>query len=338
MAQPRQRVFRVIASVTVLVGFGTIGYRAIEGWPWFECFYMTLITLATIGYEEPEGITQQGRYFTAVLIVSGVWIFAFAVSALAQIAIQSELLAGRRKRRVQERIRKLERHLIICGGGRVGLAVARGLEAEGVDFVLVEIDRAHAEALVEDGRLALQGDARDEEILKEAGIERARGLVCALPTDADNVFVVLTARDLASPGLYIVARVNDEATVSKMLKAGANKIVSPIGTGARQILQSLLRPNVAQFMELATMKGQLDLIVEEVVVAEGSTLAGRTLAEADLRKTLDVIVVALLPKSGEMVFNPKAETRVEAGDTLIVIGNHAGINGLETITATARTR
>jgi voltage-gated potassium channel len=327
MWRPRNKVSTAAWAIVSLVAFGTIGYRLIEGWAWFDCFYMTIITLATIGYKEPDDITPYGRYFTAAMIVGGVGSMGYAVSMLAQSAVQGELIATWERRRVQERIKKLERHFIICGIGRVGLRVARGLASEGEPFIIVERDRARVEALADKDWLVVLGDATREEVLQRAGIERARGLVAALATDADNVFIALTARDM-SDSLVIVARVNDESAISKMRRAGADKIISPLRTGAHQIIQALLRPTVAQFIELATMTEELDLIIEEVLVGPGSPLAGKQLRDTNLRRELNVIVIAILPEQGDMRFNPSAETRVSVGDKIIAIGSRHGVDRL----------
>jgi voltage-gated potassium channel len=329
MSGPRDKIQQAILVLVAVIVVGTFGYKTIEGWPWFDCFYMTIVTVATIGFQEPIGITEHGRYVTAALIIVGVWAVGYSFSLLAQAAVQGGLLSELGRRRVQEKLRNLSDHLIICGGGRVGAAVAAGLAEEGIDFVIVDTNRDLLENFAAREWLTLHGDARVEEVLLSAGIERARGLVCALASDADNVFIVLTARDLVDAKLYIVARVNDESTISKMRKAGADKIVSPIGTGSRQMLQALLRPNVAEFMEFATMREGLDLVIEEIVISDYSTLSGKSLRDLDMRKTLDIIIIAILRGENIMLFSPTADTVLVGGDTLIVIGNRAGIKGLE---------
>lgn len=327
MWRPRNNVATASVALLALVVFGTAGYKMIEGWEWFECFYMTIITLATIGYKEPDGISIYGRYWTAALIVGGVGTVGYAVSVLAQSAVQGELLSTWERRRVQERMKRLENHFIICGYGRVGKLVAEGLASEGVEFVIVELDRMRVDALPEKDWYVVLGDATHEDVLRRAGIEHARGLVAALATDPENVFVCLTARDI-SESLMIVARVNNETAVAKMRKAGANKIISPLATGAHQILQALLRPTVAQFIELATMAEGLDLVIEEVLVGLGAPIAGKMLRETNIRRDLNVIIVAIKRAQGEMIFNPNAETIVSSGDKIIAIGSRTGVDGL----------
>jgi voltage-gated potassium channel len=337
MTWPRNNVATAVGAVALLAALGTVGYRIIEGWSWFDSLYMTIITLATIGYGEPEGMTRAGRVFTVVLISGGVLTVGYAVTVVTQSAIQGELLATWEKRRVQERIRKLKDHFIICGIGRVGKRVAAGLASEDADFVLVERDRVRIEGIADTNWLVVHGDATREDVLERAGIHHARGLVAALPTDADNVFIVLTARDL-SETLKIVARVNDNSTIPKMRKAGADKIISPLDTGAHLILQALLRPSVAKFIELATMTEGLDLTIEEVLVSPGSPLAGKKLREANLRRDLNVIIISIVRAKGEMIFNPNADTAVDGGDKIIAIGNRSGLEGLEELAEPARTK
>lgn len=322
------RIRIALLAVIILMLVGTLGYRIIEGWPWFDCFYMTIITLATIGYTEPQGITIYGRYFTAVLIVFGVWTVGYSISVLTHMAVQGELVGTWEKRRVQDKIRKLEDHFIICGIGRVGQRVAQGLAAEGVDFVVVEVDRHKVETVAERDWLVVYGDATQEDVLERAGIDRARGLVAALPTDADNVFIVLTARDL-SESLVIVARVNNASSVPKMRKAGASKVISPLETGAHQILQALLRPSVARFIELVTMTEGLDLVIEEMPIAAASALNGQMLRDTNIRSAYNVIIIAIVRAGGEMIFNPNAETAVHVGDKIIAMGKGADIERLE---------
>lgn len=327
MWRPRNNATTATLAIVVLVVFGTVGYRVIEGWAWFDCFYMTIITLATIGYKEPDDITFSGRAFTAALIIGGVWTVGYAVSLLAQTAVQGGLVATWERRRVQERIGKLKDHIIICGAGRVGMRVANGLAGERAEFVLVERDRTRLENIPDKEWLVVHGDATREDVLLRAGITRAKGLVAALPTDADNVFIALTARELSAT-LVIVARVNDEFAIPKMRRAGADKIISPLQTGAHQILQALLRPTVAQFIELATMAEGLDLAIEEVHVNAGSSLADKMLVETNLRRDLNIIVIAIKPDKGDMIFNPNAQTVVHAGDKIIAIGNRTGVDQL----------
>lgn len=336
MPDARSKVPFAIGTLVSLVAAGTVGYRIIEGWTWFECFYMTVITLATIGYGEPAGITTMGRLFTVGLIVSGVGTVGYALTAVAQSIIQGELRSTLEKRRLQNAISHLSNHFIICGAGRVGRRVAAELVAEGQTSLILEREVAVSERLAAEGQLVLAGDATDEDTLRRAGIGRARGLVCALPSDAENVYTTLTARDMC-PGIYIVARVNFDSATPKMLKAGANKIISPIATGAHQIAQALLRPAVSDFIEIATKTEGLDLVIEEVLIEDGSALCGKSLRESNVRSEYNVIVVSIKRSGGQMVFNPRGEATMDVGDYLIAIGRKVDLENLALL-ATARTR
>lgn len=327
MTTPRHRVVMAIYIVAGLLASGTIGFRLIEGWPWFTCFYFTVITLATIGYTEPDGMTDPGRYFTVVLVLCGVGTVGYSFTLLVQVLIQGELLETREKRRVQQRIDRFQRHFIVCGAGRVGSVVAAGLSAEDEDFVVIERERELGEGIAARGWAVVIGDATREDILERAGISRARGLVCALPSDAENVYTTLTARDL-SPDILIVARANEESTISKLRKAGANKVISPIRTGALQMVQALTQPSVLQFLELATMGENIDLGLEEVFVQPGSAIDGATLRDSGIRSRFDVIIVAIVRTGGAMLFNPTADTRVDGGDKIVAVGQRAGLDGL----------
>ncbi len=299
---------------------GAFGYRVIEGWPWLDCFYMTFITLATIGFSEVHLLSAEGRIFTMVLFWTTAGVLAVAVSTAGQALLQSELLSTLgRKRRVYRDISKLRDHYIVCGAGRVGRHVAKEMERRGVPFVVIEQDESRAQRMLEQDYLALMGDATDEEILSSAGVERARGIVCCLPSDADNVYAVITARGLNS-SIYIVARANEETAMPKMRSAGADKVVSPVIIGSDRIAQAALSPAVSDFIELATMTEGLELTIEQVEVSRDSTLVGKKLKESGIRQTYDVMIIAIKRGAQQMLFNPSGEAEISAGDVLVAVG------------------
>jgi voltage-gated potassium channel len=335
MLKRRIRVNAALGAVLGLLALGTVGYRVIEGWPWFDCFYMTVITVATIGYGEPGGITVAGRLFTVFIIFAGVGVVGYAITVFTQWIIQIELGSMLGSRRIQNAMKKISDHFIICGAGRIGLRVARELTASNVPFVIVERDEALAERLARDNMIVLSGDATAEEVLTEAAIDRAKGLLCALPSDAENVYVALTARGL-SPNLYIVARANDESAISKVRKAGANRIISPIVSGAHHIAQALLRPTVADFIDLATKTEGLDLVIEETRLAPESVLVGKSLQESNIRADLNIIVIVIFRESGETLFNPKGDIVFEEDDTVIAIGGKSSVEELARVAMSGR--
>ncbi len=325
---PKRKLQIALSAIAALIAFGTIGFKLILHLPWFDCFYFTLITLTTIGYGEPEGMKEPARYFTAFLIVMGVGTIAYALSSAAQAVVEFELLTTFGKRRMYKDINKLTGHYIVCGAGRVGAGVIRDIARSGQEFVIIEGDETIADRLLTQGHLVLMGDATSEEVLKAAGIQRARGIVCAVSSDPDNLYITLTARDL-NKELRIVARANEEAAVERLLRAGADKVVSPAITGSTRMSQMLLRPAVADFIELATMTERLELEIEQVEIDPGSPFIGSALKETGIRSEHGVIVIAIRRAGGEMIFNPSADAVIELGDALVTIGSHDRLQALE---------
>jgi voltage-gated potassium channel len=328
---PRNKFQLALSAIAGLIAFGTIGFKLLIDLSWFDCFYFTLITLTTIGFGEPPGMTEPARYFTAVLILSGVGTIGYALSIAARAVLEFELVATFGKRRMFKDIGKLTDHYIVCGAGRIGSRVIREIARRGHDFVVIEGDETTADRLLSLGYLVLMGDATSDDVLKAAGIERARGLVCAVSSDPDNLYITLTARDL-NKSMMIVARANDESAVNRLIKAGANKVVSPSITGSNQMAQMLLKPAVADFMEMAAMTEQLELEVEQIEINLGSPFINRALKDTGIRSDLDVIVIAIKRGErggGQMVFNPAADTIIKEQDALVVIGSHNSLEALE---------
>jgi voltage-gated potassium channel len=326
---PRKKLQLAISAIAGLIAFGTIGFKLIlPDLSWFDSFYFTLITLTTVGYGEPPGTDEPTRYFTACLIILGVGTLGYALSSAAQAVIESELLSTIGKRRMYRDINKLAGHYIICGAGRVGSGVIRDVARSGNDMVVIEGDESIADRLLSQGHLVLMGDATNEDVLKAAGIERARGLVCAVSSDPDNLYITLTARDL-NKDVRIISRANDEAAVGRLLKAGANKVVSPALTGSTRMAQMLLRPAVADFIELATMTERLELEIEQVEIGQNSPFIGHALKETGIRTEHGVIVIAIRRADGEMIFNPFADTVIEESDALVALGSHSSLETLE---------
>jgi len=318
-----------MSAIAGLIAFGTIGFKLIlPDLSWFDSFYFTLITLTTVGYGEPPGTDEPTRYFTASLIILGVGTLGYALSSAAQAVIESELLSTIGKRRMYRDINKLAGHYIVCGAGRVGAGVIRDVAQSGNDLVVIEGDEGIADRLLAQGHLVLMGDATNEDVLKAAGIERARGLVCAVSSDPDNLYITLTARDL-NKDVRIISRANDEAAVGRLLKAGANKVVSPALTGSTRMAQMLLRPAVADFIELATMTERLELEIEQVEIGKNSPFIGHALKETGIRTEHGVIVIAIRRGDGEMIFNPFADTVIEESDALVALGSHSSLETLE---------
>lgn len=325
---PRRKLQIAISAIVGLIAIGTLGFRTILPLSWFDAFYYTLITLTTVGYSEPPHTTEQARVFIASLIILGVGTLGYALSSAVQAVIESELLSTFGKRRMYKDINKLSGHYIVCGAGRVGSGVIRDIAKRGHDLVVIEGDETIADRLLAQGQLVLMGDATSEDVLKAAGIDRARGIVCAVSSDPDNLYITLTARDL-NKDVRIISRANDEAAVGRLIKAGADKVVSPALTGSAQMSQMLLRPAVADFMELATMTERLELEIEQVEISHDSPFIGNALKDTGIRSEHGVIVIAIRRANGEMIFNPFADTIIEERDSLVAIGSHTSLETLE---------
>jgi len=319
-------------TLAILIGGGTLGYVSIEGWSLFEALYMTIITLATVGYNEVHTLSHSGQIFTMCLIVFGVGTLAYTISSLIQFAVEGQFyqLLGRKK--VQKKISRLQGHYIICGYGRIGRRISREFAAKPIPFVVVENNPKYCQRLEEDGFLYIEGDATRDEVLEEAGIKQAKGLITSVTSDSANVFIILTARGI-NPKLYILARASEEGAEVKLRRAGANKVVSPYTIGATRMAQAILRPSVVDFIDIVVGRNDsLELQMEEIPVVAESTLVGKTLSQSGIRKDLGLIIVGI-KHNKEMMFNPDANTIIEAGDILIALGEYPDIQKLEIIAA-----
>jgi voltage-gated potassium channel len=330
----RRFVLIVLAILTTLA-IGTAGFTVIDRYPPFDAFYMTLTTMTTVGYGEIHPLSHAGRVFNSFLIIFGVTTIFIAIGAMTQTIIELELGDPGGKRRNQRMIDKLKDHYIICGYGRVGRGAASELQHAGVPFVVVDINPDRVERAMVAGMLAVAADSTHDETLRHVGIERARGLVAALATDADNLFVLLSAKGL-NPRIYVAARAAEEGAEAKMRRAGADAVFAPYSITGHRLAQSLLRPHVVQFLDFTTKDVGEDVAIEQVRVAETSEMVARSLQEMQLRKVVGVIVMAIRKSSGEMVFNPSAETAVQGGDYLIVMGRPDDLRALETLLADPR--
>jgi voltage-gated potassium channel len=321
--------FSVSALVSV-IALGTFGYAAIENWRPFDALYMTVITLATVGFREVQPLSPEGKMFTIVLIISGTGMIAYTLSSLIQFTLEGQLrkILGRRK--LESRISKLRGHYIICGFGRIGKMVCREFEAKPIPFVVIESDPVQIERLETSGYMYVAGNATDDSTLQAAGIDHAKGLVTAVTSDTDNVYITLSARGL-NPDLFILARASEEGSEKKLMRAGATKVVSPYTIGASRMAQAILRPSVVDFIELATASEHLELQIEEICIAATSELAGKALVDSSIRQSMGIIIVGIKLADGKMVFNPPPSQVIEPSSVLIILGERPSINQLESI-------
>lgn len=319
-------------SLTVIFFLGVYGYMAVEGWTYLESFYMVLITLATVGFEEVRPLSDNGMVLTCVLIVLGVGNFAYLIGAFSQILVEGRLQTVWGRHRVQKTIDKLNNHIIVCGYGRIGSIAVREIRREGLPVVVVEMNEELVAKMEEDDVLYIFGDATSDEILERAGIGRAKSLITALSHEAANVYVSLTARQI-SPGLNIVARANEEGHIPRLERAGADRVMLPHTIGGIRMAQSVLRPAVTSFLELTVAGDGMELSMEELTLSERSELCGLNLIESKIRQRFNVIIISIKRADGQVVFNPEASTVLNAGDTLIVVGGKESLSGLWEITS-----
>lgn len=317
-----------IAVLALLVSAGCMGYMVIEKWQFLDALYMTVITLGTVGFKEIHDLSDGGKVFTMTLIVVGVSVIGYIVGSLAQIMFEGQIQRVMGRKKVEKMIDKLNDHYIICGYGRIGSLICKEFTANGLPFVVVEKDTATTERLEDEGYLHMKGDATLDETLLKAGIRRAKGLISVVTSDTENVYITLTARGL-NPDLYILARSGEEGSDIKLKRAGANKVVSPYIIGGTRMAQSILRPNVVDFIEIATGSDHLDLQMEEITIPPHSVFAGESLVSSGFRKETGVIIIGIKKSNGKMVFNPHSHAKIEGNDTLIVLGEPEEILKLE---------
>ena len=322
---PRRLQLAAVLLVAVILA-GTAGYVALEGWSWFDAFYMTVTTITTVGGGEPAKLDLAGKWWTIGVVAVGFGVLTYTVLALMAFAIEGQLSQVFERQRMRRRVAKMDGHLILCGFGRVGRAIAREFTDEKIPFVVVDSDDESLVQAAAEGATVVHGNAADVETLKAAGVERARGLVTAVDNDADNLYVTLSARVL-KPDLFIVARANRPDAEPKLRLAGANRVVSPYTIGGRRLASLAMRPTAVEFVDtiLSASNGQLQ--IEDLTIALGSPWAGRELGE--LVAAADEAIVLAIKRNERMIFRPPLATQLVAGDELVAAGPPEAIRALE---------
>lgn len=319
------RISIALSILAVVFLLGSLGYHFIEGMPFFDGFYMTFITITTIGFTELANLSQTGRILTMVLFVMGIGVISYIASQTTQLIFESEIF---RIRAMKKQLEKMDQHYIIAGYGRIGHRIAEVLKDADIPIVVIDNRESSLERVKNENLLYVAGDAQDEEVLKEAGIERAKGLICTLSRDQDNVFVTLIARDI-NPDIFILVRTNQHHNTKKILRAGADKVISPYEIGADRMANVILRPNVDQFMNRILDGTTQDHVFDEVKVFEGSELANKTLQDARIRQKYFVVIIAIIPEDQDSIqFNPGSQDKISVGDSLIVLGDFERIKHL----------
>jgi voltage-gated potassium channel len=330
---PNARLYRALILLIVVIGGGTVGYHLIEKWPVQDCLYMTFITITTVGFGEVHPLSDQGQHFTIVLLIFSILTLGYSVTVLITYVFGGQILQSVRKRKMKRLAKRLRDHYIICGSGNVGKEIAQEFQRNKARFVMIDKDPESSELSRDETVIFVKGDAVDDEVLMEAGIDRARGLVAALPDDESNVFIVLTARQL-NPSITIVSQAVDERSVKKLMKAGANRVVSPKQIAGRRMASILLNPSVVNFLDVIVFGGEMDMRIEEVQIAAGSPLMGKTLREAGIGTHTGAVIIGIMSSTGYTRVNPTSTTtlsnvELEEGDRLIALGNDAQLSSLQ---------
>ncbi|MFP8489702.1 potassium channel family protein [Gracilimonas sp. Q87] len=318
----------VLATVFLGIVFflGSVGYHVIEGLSFFDGFYMTFITITTIGFREVSNLSVEGRILTIVVFVLGIGVISYIASQTTQLIFESELFF---ERMMNKRIKKMKDHYIICGYGRIGHRIAQDLKKADLPVVIVENRESSIDRIKKDQLEYVEGNAQDEESLLSAGIQEAKALICSLSSDQDNVFTTLVAREL-KPDIFILVRTNENKNRRKILKAGANKVISPYEIGADRMANVILRPNVDKFLEKMTSGDHQDHTFEEVQISDKSDVVGKSLMDIHVRNKFSVLIIAIIPGNGSIDFNPGGDTVLNEGDSLIVLGDQDKIDVFRT--------
>jgi voltage-gated potassium channel len=327
MVGTRHLIFS-LSILILIIAAGTIGYMMIEGWLFVDALYMTVITISTVGFKEVNQVGEGGRIFTMVLVFSGVGFTLYVAAAVVQFMVEGRIRIIMGRRRLNKKIDRLKNHYIVCGYGRIGRVLCRHLKRANIDVAVIEKDSGQIPVMDEDGVLYIVGEATDENSLIKAGIERAKAVIAALATDTDNVFLVLTARQLV-PELLIMARASQETAKIKLRAAGANYVESPYEMGAVSMAHRIIRPTVTSFLDLAFAHKRKDIQMEEIPVSNASELVNVQLKDSGIRQNYNLIIIAIKKADGNMLFNPSFEAVIAPNDTVIAVGEVDNLQKLE---------
>jgi len=325
-----RNIIRALIMLGLVLLVGTAGYVVIEGWQILDAIYMTVITITTVGYGEVRAVSPTGRVFTIALICMGMGIIAYTLGMVAQVMVELQVRSIFGRKKLGLKIKSIKNHYVLCGYGRIGRIIAQELKASRIPLLVIDSNPDSKQGLEQQDIPYIIDDATSEDVLIEAGIERAKGLISVILSDADNLFITMTARGL-NPGLFILARAEEEKSHKKLLRAGANRVVLPYLIGGQKMAHTITKPAVTDFLELTVHDKNIELEMGEVLVKDRSRLKGVTLADSGIRQEMNVIIVAIRKEDGEMAFNPSSETRIETGDTLIALGPDNDLKKLSAI-------
>lgn len=331
MSRPVKQMSLIVGLLSTVLTMGTVGYHVIEGWGWFDSFYMALTSLTTVGYQEVHPLSQTGRAFTSALLIVGVTVVFASIGIMGDLVLQLELRNHFGRRRTMRMLDKISNHYIACGAGRVGRGVITELERSGAKVVLVDSNPERAAWAETRGIPTVIADASTDQTLMQAGIQSARGLVAAIGSDAENVYVTLSARVL-NPQLRIAARATNDQAQEKLRRAGASTVFTPYTFIGHRLAQALLRPHVLSFLDVTSAfrgSSDLEIDIEPIRVSEKTFCAGKTIEESGLGQKFGVILLAIMRAGGKMEFNPSSETIIDAGSVLIAMGERSMLKSME---------
>lgn len=325
-------VIRGLVLLTLVLAGGTVWFAMVEGYAPDEALYMTVITISTVGFKEVHPLDVSGRIFTTILIIMGLTVLTYTLGSLGALVIEGSLQRIIGRQRMMRDIENMDRHYIVCGHGRMGRILCEELVQEKVPFVVVENDPEEIETMLEKGYKVVEGDATEDDVLKKAGLERARGLVAVVSSNESNLYISLSSREICrgtNPDLYILSRATGRQAAQKIYRAGADRVISPYVIGGMRFVQALLRPSVYDFVDVATQSGGLDLMFEEVAIGPDAHLDQVAIRDSNIRGDYNVIIIAIKKPSGEMVFNPGPDAVLENDDVLITLGEKDQLDRLQ---------
>ncbi|MCB0036873.1 MAG: potassium channel protein [Anaerolineales bacterium] len=325
--QFRGRILRISALFIAISALGTIGYMLIEGWSFIDALYMTAITLTTVGFGEVYELSRGGRVFTLLLMIMGVSSVAYGFGVIGEYLLTTNLTGLARKRRMNRTIEQIKEHYIVCGYGRVGRNAAEVIREGHKGVVIIDYDEKNVQEFIEHDWLYIFGDATNDEVLLQAGVERAKGLLVCTGDDANNLFIVLSARALNS-NLTIVSRSTNPNNESKIIRAGANKVISPYRIGGQRMANIIIRPSVTDFFDVVTLDSGLELWLEDITIQPSSPLVGKTLTESNVRQQTGVTVI-ILNRKGQRIITPGGNTLIEPKDEILALGTREQLAELE---------
>lgn len=323
----QKKIILLSLALILTLLLGIFGYHLIEKYNYLDSFYMTLITITTVGFQEIEPLSPAGKILTSVIIVCGVTIFTYSIGTLLKLIVEGEVAKLIGKSRRVKMISSSKGHYIICGYGRIGSLIASELKSNGFHFIIIDKDSTNNEEFKKNKYLFVTGDATDEDILNSANISKARGIITCVKDDSDNVYICLTARSI-NPDIFIMARGSDEKSKIKLKNAGANKVLLPYLIGGQRMAQAIIRPTVVDFLDIATMDRGLGLVMEEVYADDTPALIGKNLIESNIRKNYGAMIVSIKKTDGQMIFNPESSEIIERGDVLVLLAKKENLKKL----------